>query len=89
LDWGRGDRPVINVSWEDIQGYLRWLNATTGREYRLPSDAEWEYAARAGTTTPYSTGSCINTSQANYDGTGDYNSCGAKTAVYLKKNPAQ
>jgi len=54
--WGRGDRPVINVSWDDIQGYIRWLNRQTGKHYRLPSEAEWEYAARAGRTSQYSWG---------------------------------
>ena len=51
--WGRGNRPVINVSWDDAQGYIDWLNDKTGGNFRLPSEAEWEYAARAGSTTKY------------------------------------
>jgi formylglycine-generating enzyme required for sulfatase activity len=74
--WGRETRPVINVSWNDAQDYIAWLNAKTGRRYRLPTEAEWEYAARAGTTTPYYTGYTINTDQANYDGV-DYPNAGS------------
>lgn len=51
--WGKGNRPVINVSWDDAQGYVKWLSEKTGKIYRLMSEAEWEYAARAGTTSRY------------------------------------
>ena len=51
--WGRGNRPVINISWNDVQGFIRWLNNKTGGKFRLPSEAEWEYAVRAGSTTKY------------------------------------
>ena len=60
--------PVYRVNWNDAQAYVEWLAAKTGQAYRLPSDAEWEYAARAGTTTPFHFGETITTDQANYDG---------------------
>jgi formylglycine-generating enzyme required for sulfatase activity len=51
--WGRGDRPVTNVSWDDAKEFAAWLSKSTGMPYRLPTEAEWEYAARGGSTTPY------------------------------------
>ena len=73
--WGRGSRPVINVSWEDAQEYVRWLSDRTGERYRLLSESEWEYVARAGTTTPFHFGETISPEQANYDGNYTYGSC--------------
>lgn len=63
---GRGRRPVINVSWDDAQAYVDWLSNRTGETYRLPSEAEWEYVARAGTTTPFHFGWTISKDRANY-----------------------
>ena len=62
---GPGDRPVIDVSWNDARAYAAWLSLETGRSYRLPSEAEWEYAARAGATTAYSWGNEIGQNRAN------------------------
>ena len=64
-----GGRPVVDVTWAQARSYADWLSARTGEPYRLPSEAEWEYAARAGTATPFHTGATISTEQANYDGT--------------------
>jgi formylglycine-generating enzyme required for sulfatase activity len=64
--WGRGRRPVINVSWDDAQAYVAWLSRKTDKSYRLLSEAEREYAARAGTNTPYWWGNAISTTEANY-----------------------
>ena len=80
---GRGKRPVINVSWEDAQDYVGWLSRKTGEEYRLLSEAEWEYAARAGTTGPFHTGGTISTDQANYDGGYVYGN--GREGVYREK----
>ncbi|MFN9388812.1 MAG: formylglycine-generating enzyme family protein, partial [Betaproteobacteria bacterium] len=52
-DLGRGDRPVINVTWQEARDFAAWLSAKTGQRYRLPTEAEWEYAARGGTATPW------------------------------------
>ena len=68
--WGRGRRPVIYVSWKDAVAYGEWLSSQTGKRYRLPSEAEWEYAARAGSTTKYSWGNEIGHNRANCGGCG-------------------
>ena len=65
--WGQGRRPVIHVSWDDAKAYIEWLRQKTGKPYRLLSEAEWEYAARGGTTGAFATGAAITTLQANYD----------------------
>lgn len=69
-DSGRGQRAVVNVSWNDANGYLQWLSNKTGEKYRLPTEAEWEYAARAGTTSPYWWGDKAEQGNANCDGCG-------------------
>jgi formylglycine-generating enzyme required for sulfatase activity len=82
--WGRKDRPVINVSWDDITGeYLPWLRKKTGHDYRLLTEAEWEYAARAGTAGPFSFEGGITTDKANYDG--DYTYAGSPKGEYRQK----
>lgn len=66
-DWGRGSRPVINVSWNEAQQYVAWLSQKTGQDYRLLTEAEWEYAARAGSTTAYPWGKKFVKGNANVD----------------------
>ncbi len=70
--WGRGQRPVINVSWEDAQQYVAWLVKVTGKPYRLLSEAEYEYATRGGTTTAYPWGDDLGKNNANC------NDCGSQ-----------
>ncbi len=65
--WGRGKHPAMKVAWVEAKQYVQWLSRKTGKDYRLLSEAEWEYVARAGTTAPFSTGATINPKQANYD----------------------
>ncbi|MFM9942434.1 MAG: SUMF1/EgtB/PvdO family nonheme iron enzyme [Hyphomicrobiaceae bacterium] len=76
--WGRGNRPVIHVSWIDAKGYIAWLARKTGRPYRLLSDTEREYVTRAGTTTPFWFGTRITVNDANYDGNYVYAGGGEK-----------
>jgi formylglycine-generating enzyme required for sulfatase activity len=68
--WGRGRRPIINVGWQDAVCYAEWLSRKTGKHYRLPTEAEWEYAARAGTETSYWWGPEIGKNRANCRGCG-------------------
>jgi len=63
--WGRDDRPVINVSWNDAEAYARWLSEQTGHQYRLPSESEWEFAARGNTTNAFWWDGVISTNPAN------------------------
>ncbi|MCP5371915.1 MAG: SUMF1/EgtB/PvdO family nonheme iron enzyme [Hyphomicrobiales bacterium] len=63
--WGRGRRPVINLTYAEMEGYVRWLAAATGKPYRLPSEAEWEYAARAGGDGAYWWGDDVGHNRAN------------------------
>ena len=70
MRWGRGNRPVVNVGWDDAQSYVSWLSERTGKRYRLLSESEWEYVARAGTETAYSWGDSIGVNRANCDSCG-------------------
>jgi formylglycine-generating enzyme required for sulfatase activity len=63
------EHPMVCVSWDDAQAYIKWLNSCTEGGFRLPSESEWEYAARAGTATDYFNGGSITTDDANFSGT--------------------
>jgi len=69
----RDTHPVVGVSWFDALQYVAWLCEATGKRYRLPSEAEWEYACRAGSKTAFNVGDTIATTQANFDGSFTYN----------------
>lgn len=90
--WGRGSLPVISVTWKQAQTYVAWLSNRTGKRYRLLSEAEWEYAARAGTTTPFHFGDSISTMQGNFNGQhfapGEPYAYGAGPSVYLQRTVA-
>jgi formylglycine-generating enzyme required for sulfatase activity len=86
--WGRGKRPAINIAWHDAMEFVAWLSRKTGKPYRLPTEAEWEYAARGITDAsephpPFSTGSTINYKQANYDANFVY--ADGKMGLYRQK----
>jgi uncharacterized protein (TIGR02996 family) len=76
-------RPVESVSWDDCQDFCRRLSRSEGRPYRLPTEAEWEYACRAGTTTPYYFGQTISRRQANCNGNGAYRGHTTATGTFL------
>ena len=80
---GEKNFPVENVSWEDCQEFIKKLREKDEKPYRLPTEAEWEYACRAGTTTTFSFGETISTDQANYNG--NYRYGNGKDGVYRKK----
>lgn len=87
--WGRGDRPVINVSWNDAKSYLDWLSRKTAKRYRLLSEAEREYVTRAGSTAQFWWGPTITPDQANYDGTASVYAGGAKGKYTEKTVPVK
>ncbi|MEY8876880.1 MAG: formylglycine-generating enzyme family protein [Leptothrix sp. (in: b-proteobacteria)] len=84
--WGRGAQPVIHMTWDLTQRYLKWLSRRTGQTYRLPSESEWEYAARAGTTTPFGLGERIDPTSANIAGGFTYN--GSKPGIDRQRTTA-
>ncbi|MCW8930059.1 MAG: SUMF1/EgtB/PvdO family nonheme iron enzyme [Gammaproteobacteria bacterium] len=78
------DCPVENVEWSEIKTFLKHLNNQTQKKYRLPTEAEWEYVARAGTNTPFSTGDCLDLQSANFNARYQYNNCPTSKGGSLK-----
>ncbi len=73
VNWGRGPRPVFYVNRQDAEQYVQWLSGITGQNYRLLTEAEWEYAGRADTQTPFHYGTALSMVEANIDGSRPYN----------------
>ncbi|MBF0225380.1 MAG: SUMF1/EgtB/PvdO family nonheme iron enzyme [Desulfobacterales bacterium] len=67
--------PVVNVSYYGAEAFVKWLAGKTGKNISLPTEAEWEYACRASSSTPFYFGNCLSTNQANYDGNYPYEGC--------------
>ena len=85
LLWSKGNHPVINVRAKDAKLYAQWLSDQTGETYRLPTEAEWEYAARAGTSTPFYFGDSVSCKEINFDSTFPYNEAKEKKKWYLPR----
>jgi formylglycine-generating enzyme required for sulfatase activity len=86
--WGRGARPVANVSWNDAQSYITWINGRVGgQRYRLLSEAEWEYAARAGTSTAYPWGASASHERANYGADACCSGLASETDRWVNASP--
>ena len=85
LLWSKGNYPVINIRSRDAKLYATWLSEQTGEKYRLPTEAEWEYAARAGTSTPFSFGDTVSCKDINFDSSFPYNEAKEKKRWYLPR----
>ncbi|TXH60322.1 MAG: formylglycine-generating enzyme family protein [Thiothrix sp.] len=85
LIWHQGRYPVINVRMSDVKLYLHWLSEQTGQHYRLPTEPEWEYAARAGTTTPFCYGSTVSCKEVNFNPIFPYQEALEKKRWYLPR----
>ncbi len=85
LLWAKGKYPVINVRSSDAKLYAKWLSEQTGESYRLPTEVEWEYAARAGTSTPFSFGESVSCKEINFDSNFPYNEAKEKKRWYMPR----